>query len=98
MSRRAIDSRATCSTRPARSRDLARPRQRLAEPGSAGRERRAARGVRVAILGGTGSFGRAMAARLVALGEDEVVIGSRAGERAQANPPQARGGATGAPD
>ena len=33
--------------------------------------------VKVAILGGTGSFGRALAARLVALGEDDIVIGSR---------------------
>jgi 8-hydroxy-5-deazaflavin:NADPH oxidoreductase len=39
--------------------------------------------VRVAILGGTGSFGRALAARLAAVGEDEVVIGSRERERAQ---------------
>jgi 8-hydroxy-5-deazaflavin:NADPH oxidoreductase len=39
--------------------------------------------VRVAVLGGTGSFGRALAARLVALGEDDVVIGSRDAERAQ---------------
>jgi 8-hydroxy-5-deazaflavin:NADPH oxidoreductase len=39
--------------------------------------------VRVAILGGTGSFGRALAARLVALGEDEIVIGSRDAARAQ---------------
>jgi NADPH-dependent F420 reductase len=38
--------------------------------------------VRVAILGGTGSFGRALAARLVAAGEDEVVIGSRDAGRA----------------
>jgi NADPH-dependent F420 reductase len=38
--------------------------------------------VRVAILGGTGSFGRALAARLVALGEDEVIIGSRDAARA----------------
>jgi NADPH-dependent F420 reductase len=38
--------------------------------------------VRIAILGGTGSFGRALAARLVALGEDDVVIGSRDAERA----------------
>jgi NADPH-dependent F420 reductase len=37
--------------------------------------------VRVAVLGGTGSFGRALAARLVAAG-DEVVIGSRDAERA----------------
>ncbi len=39
--------------------------------------------MRVAILGGTGSFGRALAARLVALGEDDVVIGSRDAERAR---------------
>jgi 8-hydroxy-5-deazaflavin:NADPH oxidoreductase len=41
--------------------------------------------VRVAILGGTGSFGRALASRLVAAGEDVVVIGSRdAGRAAEA--------------
>jgi 8-hydroxy-5-deazaflavin:NADPH oxidoreductase len=39
--------------------------------------------VRVAILGGTGSFGRALAGRLAAIGEDEIVIGSRDRERAQ---------------
>lgn len=39
--------------------------------------------MRVAILGGTGAFGRALAARLVELGEDEVVIGSRDAERAR---------------
>jgi hypothetical protein len=37
--------------------------------------------VRVAILGGTGKFGRALAARLAAAGDD-VVIGSRDAERA----------------
>jgi NADPH-dependent F420 reductase len=40
--------------------------------------------MRVAILGGTGSFGRALAARLVAAGGDEIVIGSRDEERARA--------------
>jgi len=40
--------------------------------------------MRVAILGGTGSFGRALAVRLVAAGEDEIVIGSRDAARAQA--------------
>jgi 8-hydroxy-5-deazaflavin:NADPH oxidoreductase len=41
--------------------------------------------MRVAIVGGTGSFGRALAARLVAAGEDEVVVGSRdAGRAAEA--------------
>jgi NADPH-dependent F420 reductase len=38
--------------------------------------------VRVAIVGGTGAFGLALAARLVEAG-DEVVIGSRDAERAQ---------------
>jgi NADPH-dependent F420 reductase len=38
--------------------------------------------VRVAIVGGTGDFGLALAARLVEAG-DEVVIGSRDAERAQ---------------
>jgi NADPH-dependent F420 reductase len=39
--------------------------------------------VKVAILGGTGSFGRALAARLAAVGEDEIVIGSRDAARAR---------------
>ena len=38
--------------------------------------------MRVAILGGTGSFGRALAARLIAAGEDSVVVGSRNSARA----------------
>ena len=49
-------------------------------------------GVRVAILGGTGSFGRALAARLVALGEDDVVIGSRDAERARPTADELGGG------
>ena len=40
--------------------------------------------MRVAILGGTGSFGRALAARLAAGGDDDVVIGSRDVDRARA--------------
>jgi NADPH-dependent F420 reductase len=40
--------------------------------------------VRVAIVGGTGTFGRALAKRLQELGEDEVLVGSRDAERAQA--------------
>jgi NADPH-dependent F420 reductase len=40
--------------------------------------------VRVAIVGGTGSFGRALAKRLAEIGRDEVVVGSRDPERAQA--------------
>ena len=39
--------------------------------------------MRIAILGGTGSFGRALAARLVAIGGDEIVIGSRDAARAR---------------
>lgn len=39
--------------------------------------------MRVAILGGTGSFGRALAARLAAAGADEVVVGSRDAGRAR---------------
>jgi hypothetical protein len=52
--------------------------------------------VRVAILGGTGSFGRALAARLVALDEDEIVIGSRDAARAQETANELGGKATGA--
>jgi hypothetical protein len=40
--------------------------------------------VRVAIVGGTGAFGRALAKRLHEIGEDEVLVGSRDVERAQA--------------
>jgi len=40
--------------------------------------------VRVAIVGGTGAFGRALAKRLQAIGKDEVLVGSRDAERAQA--------------
>jgi len=39
--------------------------------------------MRIAVLGGTGSFGGALARRLAAIGEDEVVIGSRDATRAQ---------------
>ena len=39
--------------------------------------------MRIAILGGTGSFGHALARRLAALGEDEIVIGSRDAQRAR---------------
>ena len=38
--------------------------------------------MKVAILGGTGSFGHALAQRLAAVGEDEIVIGSRDAARA----------------
>jgi NADPH-dependent F420 reductase len=40
--------------------------------------------VRVAIVGGTGTFGRALAKRLQEIGKDEVLVGSRDAERAQA--------------
>ena len=52
--------------------------------------------MRVAVLGGTGSFGKALAVRLVALGEDQVVIGSRDAARAQATASELGGGAVGA--
>jgi NADPH-dependent F420 reductase len=40
--------------------------------------------MKVAIVGGTGAFGRALAKRLQEIGEDEVVVGSRDEGRAQA--------------
>jgi NADPH-dependent F420 reductase len=39
--------------------------------------------MKVAIVGGTGAFGRALAKRLHEIGEDEVLVGSRDAERAQ---------------
>jgi hypothetical protein len=48
------------------------------------------------VLGGTGSFGRALAVRLVAGGEDDVVIGSRDAARADAAAQEIAGGTTGA--
>jgi NADPH-dependent F420 reductase len=52
--------------------------------------------MRVAIVGGTGSFGLALARRLAALGEDEVVIGSRDAARAQQAADEIGAGVTGA--
>jgi len=52
--------------------------------------------VKVAILGGTGSFGRALAARLATVGEDEIVIGSRDAERAAATAAELGGRVAGA--
>ena len=52
--------------------------------------------MKVAILGGTGSFGRALAARLAAIGEDDVVIGSRDAERAAAAAAELGGRVSGA--
>lgn len=40
--------------------------------------------MKVAIVGGTGAFGRALAKRLQELGNDEVSVGSRDAERARA--------------
>jgi len=48
--------------------------------------------VKVAILGGTGSFGRALAARLAAGEDDDVVIGSRDADRAQVTAAELGGG------
>jgi NADPH-dependent F420 reductase len=39
--------------------------------------------MKVAIIGGTGAFGRALAKRLHEIGKDEVLIGSRDAERAE---------------
>jgi 8-hydroxy-5-deazaflavin:NADPH oxidoreductase len=41
--------------------------------------------MKVAIVGGTGAFGRALAKRLHEVGTDEILIGSRDAERAQAS-------------
>jgi 8-hydroxy-5-deazaflavin:NADPH oxidoreductase len=41
--------------------------------------------MKVAIIGGTGAFGRALAKRLHEIGKDEILIGSRDEERAQAS-------------
>ena len=66
-------------------------RRRRAPPPRPGRARRGGRArVRVAILGGTGSFGGALAGRLVALGEDEIVIGSRDAASARGDGGRAR--------
>ena len=48
--------------------------------------------MRIAILGGTGKFGRGLVARLAAVGEDEVVIGSRDADRAAATADELGGG------
>jgi NADPH-dependent F420 reductase len=40
--------------------------------------------MKLAIVGGTGAFGRALAKRLAEIGQDEVVVGSRDADRAQA--------------
>ena len=40
--------------------------------------------MKIAIIGGTGAFGRALANRLHEIGKDEVLVGSRDAERAQA--------------
>ena len=48
--------------------------------------------MRIAILGGTGSFGKALAARLAAAGADDVVIGSRDEERARDTATELGGG------
>ena len=39
--------------------------------------------MKVAIVGGTGAFGRALAKRLVEIGRDEIVVGSRDPDRAK---------------
>jgi len=51
--------------------------------------------VKVAVLGGTGSFGRALAARLATVGVDDVVIGSRDAARGRETAEELGGGVTG---
>jgi 8-hydroxy-5-deazaflavin:NADPH oxidoreductase len=51
--------------------------------------------VKIAVVGGTGSFGYALATRLAALGEDDVVIGSRDAERARETAARLGGRVTG---
>ncbi|HEY0416574.1 MAG TPA: NAD(P)-binding domain-containing protein [Gaiellaceae bacterium] len=48
--------------------------------------------MRVAVVGGTGSFGRALAVRLAAAGADDVVVGSRDAARARATAAELAGG------
>src|SRR5207248_4085846 len=61
--------RARTSARSSSSREVPRVRrQPLAEPGSAGREREAATGVRALVTGGEGGIGRAIRTRLEAEG------------------------------
>ena len=52
--------------------------------------------MKVAIVGGTGAFGRALARRLHEIGKDEILIGSRDAQRAQAS--AAELGVTGGPN
>jgi NADPH-dependent F420 reductase len=52
--------------------------------------------VKVAIVGGTGAFGRALARRLHEIGKDEILIGSRDAQRAQTS--AAELGVTGGPN
>src|SRR5262249_51467797 len=58
-------------------------RRRPPPPGARRAPRPRVARMKVAILGGTGSFGRALAVRLVAAGGDEIVIGSRDESRAR---------------
>jgi hypothetical protein len=51
--------------------------------------------MRVGLVGGTGSFGRALGQRLVAAGVDEVVIGSRNRGRAETAAAELGGGTAG---
>jgi 4-hydroxy-tetrahydrodipicolinate reductase len=56
----------------ARAESCRQRRQRFAEPGSAGRERRAARGVRVALFGAGGKVGSVLGPALEAAGHELV--------------------------
>ena len=102
LDRRARARRRRCSHRPAERHPPGRDAHADDRPRcSAAARRRGARrgrsaGMKVAILGGTGSFGRALAARLAAVGEDEIVIGSRDAARAAATAAELGARVTGA--
>src|SRR5262249_60485556 len=61
----------------------AHARRVVASGARGGRAGRGCADVRVAIVGGTGAFGRALTKRLAEIGRDEVVVGSRDADRAQ---------------
>ncbi|TML30664.1 MAG: hypothetical protein E6G26_00140 [Actinobacteria bacterium] len=56
-------------------------RRRIASGSRGDGTRRGSARVKVAIVGGTGAFGRALATRLAEIGRDDVVVGSRDPER-----------------
>src|SRR5205823_2893063 len=70
--------------RPADRHAHAHARRGRTEAPRRGGTRRGRTRMKVAIVGGTGAFGRALAKRLHEIGKDEVVVGSRDAGRAEA--------------